>query len=88
MKTGERRGTDGPWKTKENQNQVSLRFPPPLEIAARFPHSHRADYETLSPQKKQPRKPTEKEPPHRASPFPSFRPILRLAGCGKKPIRA
>ncbi len=28
-------------KTKENQTQVSLRFPRPLEIAARFPHSHR-----------------------------------------------
>jgi hypothetical protein len=42
-----------PWKCRaveneENQNQVSLRFPPPLEIAARFPHSHRADDESLS----------------------------------------
>ena len=25
---------------EENQKQVSLRRPPPLEIAARFPHSH------------------------------------------------
>jgi hypothetical protein len=37
-----------PWKCRavenqENLNQVSLRFPPPLEIAARFPHFHRAD---------------------------------------------
>ena len=31
----------GAWKTKENQTQVSLRFPQPLEIATRFPHSHR-----------------------------------------------
>jgi hypothetical protein len=28
------------WKTAENQTQVSRRFPPSLEIAARFPHSH------------------------------------------------
>jgi hypothetical protein len=26
--------------SEENQLQVSLRRPPPLEIAARFPHSH------------------------------------------------
>jgi hypothetical protein len=30
-------------ENEENQAQVSLRFPPPLEIAARFPHSHRPD---------------------------------------------
>src|ERR1700682_4634411 len=30
----------GAWKTKENQTQGSLRFPQPLEIATRFPHSH------------------------------------------------
>lgn len=28
-------------ENEENQEQVSLRFPQPLEIAARFPHSHR-----------------------------------------------
>ena len=27
-------------ENEENQNQVSLRFPPPLEIAPRFPQSH------------------------------------------------
>jgi hypothetical protein len=29
-------------ENEENQTQVSLRFPQPLEIAARFPLSHRA----------------------------------------------
>src|SRR5260370_41986603 len=27
-------------ENEENQEQVFLRFPPPLGIAARFPHSH------------------------------------------------
>src|SRR5260370_1820458 len=27
-------------ENEENQEQVFHRFPPPLEIAARFPHSH------------------------------------------------
>jgi hypothetical protein len=30
MKPPERRGNGGPWKTKENQNQVSLRYSPAL----------------------------------------------------------
>jgi hypothetical protein len=30
-------------ENEENRTQVSLRFPQPLEIAARFPHSHRPD---------------------------------------------
>ena len=30
-------------ENEENRTQVSLRFPQPLEIAARFPHSHRLD---------------------------------------------
>lgn len=43
-----------PWKCRaveneENQNQVSLRFPPPLEIAARFPHSHTHDDSSYNP---------------------------------------
>jgi hypothetical protein len=36
-------GNDGLRTTKENQKQVSLRCPQPLEIAVRFPHSHRRD---------------------------------------------
>jgi len=45
----------GAWKTKENQTQVSLRFPQPLEIATRFPHSHSPDHSSLA-QKTTPRK--------------------------------
>src|SRR5271166_3253816 len=41
MKPGRTVEMPGAWKTEENQTQVSLRFPQPLEIAARFPHSHR-----------------------------------------------
>jgi len=41
MKAGRAMEMTGGWETKENQTQVYLRFPPPLEIAARFPHSHR-----------------------------------------------
>ena len=40
------------WKCRavENEeNQVSLRSPPPLEIVSRFPHSHRTDGESPSP---------------------------------------
>jgi hypothetical protein len=36
MKTGERRGNDGPWKTKENQDQVSLGFPRPWKSLRDF----------------------------------------------------
>jgi len=45
----------GAWKTKENQTQVSLRFPQPLEIATRFPHFHSPDHSSLA-QKNTPRK--------------------------------
>src|ERR1035438_5041215 len=38
MKTGERGGNGGPWETKENQNQVSLRFP--LALGNRCRDSH------------------------------------------------
>jgi hypothetical protein len=59
-----------PWKCRaveneENQNQVSLRFPPPVEIAARFPHSHRAGDCCLSNQKTNP-KTQERSPAERA----------------------
>jgi hypothetical protein len=40
--TGESHGNDGRVENEENQTQVSLRFPQPLEIATRFPHSHRS----------------------------------------------
>ncbi len=59
-----------PWKCRaveneENQNQVSLRFPPPLEIAARFPHSHRACDCCLSNRNINPKNP--RKEPGRAS---------------------
>jgi hypothetical protein len=52
---------EAPWKCRavenqESQNQVSLPFPPPLEIAPRFPHSHRA-YPCSSPSKTKERNP-------------------------------
>src|SRR5208282_3901742 len=31
----------GAWKTRKTKPRFPLRFPQPLEIAARFPHSHR-----------------------------------------------
>ena len=34
---------EGRVENEENQKRVSHRFPQPLEIATRFPHSHRAD---------------------------------------------
>jgi hypothetical protein len=42
MKTAAARAVEmtGHGKTMENHEQVFHRFPPPLEIAARFPHSH------------------------------------------------
>ncbi len=36
-------------ENEENQNQVSLRFPPPLEIAPRFPQSHNPDDDSPLP---------------------------------------
>ncbi len=65
MNTGERRGNAGPWKTKENQNQVSLRFPPPLEIASDF-HIPTAPMTSLPSDPKPNRKPKERSPawPH------------------------
>lgn len=65
-----------PWKCRavenqENQTPVSLRFPPPLEIAARFPHSHRADDDASSPNKKTP-KGVRKEPRHPRPPSGPF----------------
>jgi hypothetical protein len=66
MKPEERRGNDGCLENEENQTPVSLRFPEPLEIAARFPHSHRAGDEWFSNQKNktpnQERSPAEHEP--------------------------
>jgi hypothetical protein len=75
-----------PWKCRavenqENQTPVSLRFPPPLEIAARFPHSHRADDDASSPKQKDPERRQKGTP---ASP-PTFRPILGLENATRGP---
>jgi hypothetical protein len=64
-------------ENEENQNQVSLRFPPPLEIAARFPHSHRAGDGYFSNQKTNP-KTQERSPAHRVPELHPFRLILGL----------
>jgi hypothetical protein len=55
-KTLDRWTQTGRVENEENQTQVSLRFPQPLEIAARFPHSHRSGAVCISG-KKQIRKP-------------------------------
>ena len=57
MKTGERRWKCRAVENEENQNRVSLRFPQPLEIAVRFPHSHRAGDCCLSNGENKPEKP-------------------------------
>jgi len=47
QKQGEVGGNDRRWKTRKLPEQVSLRFPTPLEIAARFPHPHRPGDDSL-----------------------------------------
>ena len=41
MKPGRTVEMTGAWKTRKTKPRFPLRFPQPLEIAARFPHSHR-----------------------------------------------
>ncbi len=55
-------------ENEENQNQVSLRFPPPLEIAPRFPHFHNPDDD--SPLPKTQNQKTRKEPQRLKKPQP------------------
>ena len=62
-------------ETEENQNQVSLRFPPPLEIAPRFPQSHNPDDDSPLPQtqnqkaRKEPQRLKKPQPPSSGSSF-------------------
>jgi len=68
-----------PWENgrvenEENQTQVSLRFAQPLEIAARFPHSHRPCNFCVSKHSK-PNSRTETLAADRFA--PAFRPILQ-----------
>ena len=60
---------------RENQNQVSLRFPPPLEIAPRFPQSHNPDDDSPLPKtqnqkaRKEPQRLKKPQPPSSGSSF-------------------
>ena len=61
-------------ENEENQNQVSLRFPPP-EIAPRFPQSHNPDDDSPVPKSKP--KNQKGAPATQKAPTPVFRLILR-----------
>ena len=58
-----------------NQNQVPLRFPPPLEIAPRFPQSHNPDDDSPLPKtqnqkaRKEPQRLKKPQPPSSGSSF-------------------
>ena len=62
-------------ENEENQNQVSLRFPPPLEIAPRFPQSHNPDDDSPLPKtqnqkaRKEPQRLKKPQPPSSGSSF-------------------
>ena len=62
-------------ENEENQNQVSLRFPPPLEIAPRFPQSHNPDDDSLLAKtqnqkaRKEPQRLKKPQPPSSGSSF-------------------
>ena len=70
-------------ENEENQNQVSLRFPPPLEIAPRFPQSHNPDDDSPLPKtqnqkaRKEPQRLKKPQPPSSGS---SFDEKMLLAG--------
>ena len=62
-------------ENEENQNQVSLRFPPPVEIAPRFPQSHNPDDDSPLPKtqnqkaRKEPQRLKKPQPPSSGSSF-------------------
>ena len=66
-------------ENEENQNQVSLRFPPPLEIAPRFPHFHNSDDDSPLP-KTQNQKP-ERSPSDSKSPNPRLQAHPSMRKC-------
>jgi hypothetical protein len=68
-------------ENEENQTQVSHRFPQPLEIAARFPHSHRSGGVCISG-KKQIQKPKKGAQLSARLNFNPFRLILGLENAG------
>ena len=71
-------------ENEENQNQVSLRFPPPLEIAPRFPQSHNPDDDSPLPKtqnqkaRKEPQRLKKPQPPSSGSSFDEKMLIYRL----------
>ena len=75
---GEGRGNDGPWKAWKTKDGFPL-FPPPLEIAARFPHSHCLDDEVPYPDH-EPTKPNLRKEPLLGPGYPGapFRLIFQL----------
>jgi hypothetical protein len=77
LKPAERRGTGGPWKTQENQNQVSLRFPTALGNRYAIPAFSPAPI-TATPSRKIPTKTKERSPRFALADFYPFRLILRL----------
>ncbi len=72
-------------ENEENQNQVSLRFPPPLEIAPRFPQSHNPDDDSPLPKtqnqkaRKEPQRLKKPQPPSSGSSFDEKMLCPRLA---------
>jgi hypothetical protein len=87
MKPGSAVEMTGAWKTRKTKPTFSLRFPLPLEIAARFPHSHRAgDCSFLT--RKQIPKTQERSPAERAPELHPFRLILGLENANFAPLPA
>src|SRR5665213_2114190 len=71
-------GNDGQRETKENQNRVYLRFPQPLEITPRFPHSHtvgRGDSLFSHPVRSRPSDARNQQRPSRKELFAAFYPL-------------
>jgi hypothetical protein len=78
MKAGSAVEMTGSWKTRKTKPRFPFVSPGPLEIAARFPHSHRAGGCSLFINRKQIRKTQERSPAERAPELYSFRLILGL----------
>ncbi len=78
-------------ENEENQNQVSLRFPPPLEIAPRFPQSHNPDDDSLLAKtqnqkaRKEPQRLKKPQPPSSGSSFDE-KMLETIRGSGPKTL--
>ena len=77
-------------ENEENQNQVSLRFPPPLEIAPRFPQSHNPDDDSPLPKTQNQKNQTKRSPSDSKSPNPRLQahPSMRKCcyKCAETPV--